>query len=164
MVFFFLVAQDGNAITGGAGWVGAGLLGLVLSWLLMVRMPAWDKLMDTKDKQIQTLIETRDKLFEKIADGHSKQLEAITVACDERMQLMAKNHDEAFALAEKDRRTDFQATLERIVTHCQRESDLMKKMLERDLAESNAAVIDLRRVMEELREQFVIKRHEAEGK
>ena len=34
-----LVAQDVSTIGGPAGWVGAGLLGLVLSWVFLVHLP-----------------------------------------------------------------------------------------------------------------------------
>lgn len=37
-----LVAQEGLA--GNAGWAGAGLLGLVLAWLLLLHLPQKDKL------------------------------------------------------------------------------------------------------------------------
>jgi hypothetical protein len=40
----------------GSGWAGAGLLGMVLGWLLLVHLPAKDKmllqLIDSKDKAI----------------------------------------------------------------------------------------------------------------
>lgn len=41
-------------LAGQSGWVGAGLLGLVLSWLLLVHLP-------NKDKQLTTLWESWDK-------------------------------------------------------------------------------------------------------
>lgn len=40
---------DTSSLSGGSGWVGAGLLGLVLSWLTMIHLPA-------KDKQMATLL------------------------------------------------------------------------------------------------------------
>lgn len=47
----FLVAQS-DPISGGAGWIGAGLLGAVLAWLTMVHLPAKDKqLKDILDRQ-----------------------------------------------------------------------------------------------------------------
>ena len=40
-----LIAQGSvDPISGGAGWVGAGLLGAILGWLLFVHLPAKDKL------------------------------------------------------------------------------------------------------------------------
>lgn len=47
-------AQKSDALSGGAGWVGAGLLGAVLSWLLLVHLPS-------KDKQVKELLEGKDK-------------------------------------------------------------------------------------------------------
>lgn len=45
-----VVAADAvDPISGGAGWVGTGLLGGVLSWLMFVYLPA-------KDKQMQQLL------------------------------------------------------------------------------------------------------------
>src|SRR5689334_4997153 len=32
-----------DSLSGGAGWFGAGLLGLVLGWLLLVHLPSKDK-------------------------------------------------------------------------------------------------------------------------
>ncbi|SRR6266446_8977556 len=45
---------DIDPISGGAGWIGAGLLGAVLCWLLLVHLPA-------KDKQIRELIDSHLK-------------------------------------------------------------------------------------------------------
>lgn len=122
-----IVANVASAenLSGGAGWVGAGLLGAVLSWLLLVRMPAWDKQMDCKDKQLQAIIENRDKIIREIAD----------------------NHDKSFAIAEKDRREDFQRSLQTVADHCQREAESIRGVLEKEIAESSAAILDLRRVM-----------------
>ena len=47
-LFTGLVAQM-DGLSGGAGWVGAGMLGAVLGWLLFVYLPA-------KDKQIKDLL------------------------------------------------------------------------------------------------------------
>lgn len=38
------------ALSGSAGWVGAGMLGLVMSWLLLVHLPA-------KDKQMKDMVD-----------------------------------------------------------------------------------------------------------
>lgn len=119
-------AGAGNAIAGSAGWVGAGLLGLVLSWLLLVRLPA-------TDRQTQNLIESRDKMC--------KDMDA--------------NHDSAFALAEKERRSDFQAALKTITDHCDREMATYRDFMQKDLGEVSSAIVDLRRTMEELRELYM---------
>src|SRR5688500_11146399 len=48
----FLVAVA-DPISGGAGWAGAGLLGLVLAWLLLVHLPS-------KDKQLKDFIDAHN--------------------------------------------------------------------------------------------------------
>lgn len=40
-----LLAQAADPLSGGAGWVGAGLLGCCLAWLFFVHLPAKDKLL-----------------------------------------------------------------------------------------------------------------------
>jgi len=56
---------DIDPISGGAGWIGAGLLGAVLCWLLLVHLPA-------KDKQIRELIDSHLKAEkEQRADFHA---------------------------------------------------------------------------------------------
>ena len=57
LIALLLLAQ-GEPISGGAGWVGAGLLGSVLAWLLLVHIP-------NMDKQIMTLIADCDAHNEK---------------------------------------------------------------------------------------------------
>jgi hypothetical protein len=49
-----LLAQAADPISGGAGWAGAGLLGLVLCWLLLKHLP-------DKDRQINNLVEAKDR-------------------------------------------------------------------------------------------------------
>lgn len=53
----YLLVSQTDPLSGGAGWVGAGLLGLVLFWLLVIHLPS-------KDKQIKELIERQDKILE----------------------------------------------------------------------------------------------------
>lgn len=60
MLSFYLYsfAQGPSPITGGAGWAGAGLLGLVLAWLLLKHLP-------DKDKQLTELIKIHDERMER---------------------------------------------------------------------------------------------------
>lgn len=124
-----------DSLTGGAGWVGAGLLGLVLAWLLFVRMPAWDKLMNEKDER------------------HTQVIREIT-----------KAHDETFAKAEIQRRADFQVAIttitdshtrnmKNVVDHCEREITTLREINK----ETSAVVVDLRMALEEMREVYLIK-------
>ena len=50
---FSQAAPTVDPISGGAGWVGAGLLGLVLAWLLLKHLP-------DKDRQTALLIAAKD--------------------------------------------------------------------------------------------------------
>jgi hypothetical protein len=67
-----LIAQGGltGADGGWSGWVGAGLLGLVLGWLLYKHLP-------DKDQQITGLISTHHKHLTEIAAQNSAREAAI---------------------------------------------------------------------------------------
>lgn len=68
------IAQDLSAL-GGSGWAGAGLLGLVLLWLLMWHLPA-------KDKQLKELIERHDATTTALVDKHAAAMAAEIARCD----------------------------------------------------------------------------------
>lgn len=67
---FLLLSQSAESLAGGSGWVGAGLLGLILAWLLLVHLPG-------KDKQLKDLLDSRDRLM-------SEQLTAERTSCEKR--------------------------------------------------------------------------------
>lgn len=86
------VPPPGDPISGGAGWVGAGLLGLVLGWLLLVHLPSKDKqlkeLIDAQDKQVGVLVEKFEKALadtrgefrdalDRISERHERQVNAM---------------------------------------------------------------------------------------
>lgn len=143
---------SGSAISGGAGWVGAGLLGLVLGWLLLVRIPAMDKITADKDKQLQVMIEAKDTQQRAIAESRDGLIKEITGSFAGTLKELSRQHDEAFAIAEKDRRADFKNALETVVGNCQRESDILRTMIDKKDAEVTSTVMDVRRTMEDLRE------------
>ena len=68
MTLLMLFAQATDPISGGAGWVGAGLLGLVLMWVFFVNLPA-------KDKLIRDLIADCDKHNGDIVKDFSAQVQ-----------------------------------------------------------------------------------------
>jgi hypothetical protein len=79
-----LLAQQGAApdpLSGGAGWVGAGLLGLLLMWLLLREIPdqrrQYRELLATKDAQITQLIKDKDEAERASRTEHSANLEKI---------------------------------------------------------------------------------------
>ena len=63
MSIALILSQTVDPFSGGAGWAGAGLLGLVLGWLLLVHIPA-------KDKQIKDLIKDFTDQLKLSNDAH----------------------------------------------------------------------------------------------
>ena len=82
-ILFAMLPAQGEPLSGGAGWVGAGLLGAVLCWLLLKHLPDKDKqlekLLTTKDDQMRELLASRDVLME-------SQLTAERESCEKRHQ------------------------------------------------------------------------------
>jgi hypothetical protein len=84
MVFaslFFAQASGGVAvdpISGGAGWLGAGLLGAVLAWIFFVRLPANDKqtkeLLDLHSRERETDRTSRHNLASVFQEALNKQI------------------------------------------------------------------------------------------
>jgi hypothetical protein len=70
LIVFAQAATPPDIISGGAGWVGAGLLGSVLGWLLFINIPA-------KDKQIAGMIESRDALVKEMAASHQEAVKSM---------------------------------------------------------------------------------------
>ena len=70
------VLADLDPVSGGAGWVGTGLLGSVLCWLLLKHLPDQTRqlreLTEAKDKQIETLIAAKDKAVAEMTAAFSK--------------------------------------------------------------------------------------------
>lgn len=65
-----LLGENLEAISGGGGWVGAGLLGAVLSWLLFVHLPR-------KDKQLEDFNKGKDELLKSLitdCDKHNSEI------------------------------------------------------------------------------------------
>lgn len=63
----FILSQSNDPISGGAGWVGAGLLGSVLVWIFFFHLPA-------KDKQLKDLIDSCDKHTKEITETLTGEL------------------------------------------------------------------------------------------
>ncbi len=66
-LWYALQAQTGvDPLSGGAGWVGAGLLGCILAWLLLKHWPASDAAREQFWKDHNKHVET---LTQKFVDG-----------------------------------------------------------------------------------------------
>lgn len=149
LCFTRVLAQVPDPLTGGlasGGWASAGLLGMVLGWLLIIHLPA-------KDKQIKELVESKDVLvqgitekhgsvvkdafgkMQAIGEGKDKQIQGILEQQWTTVQTMTKDHKEVIretAATHKEemaRVTDyFQRQTSNIVTALQ---DLSEKVDER---------------------------------
>jgi hypothetical protein len=79
-----MLADVIDPLSGGAGWIGAGLLGAVLTWLFFMHLPSKDKqlreLTEAKDKQIEGLIASKDKatdvLLVQFRAAHDKAIDS----------------------------------------------------------------------------------------
>jgi hypothetical protein len=81
-----LLAQTLEPLSGNAGWVGAGLLGALLAWLLLKHLP--DKDRQTREltagftEQVTAIRkEFREALFV-LLDHHSKQVAELTAVIE----------------------------------------------------------------------------------
>ena len=74
-----LIAQSPDVLAGGAGWAGAGLLGLVLSWLLLVHLPA-------KDKQLKEIIDQHYAESGRQRADFGEQLDRIARHCETELE------------------------------------------------------------------------------
>lgn len=136
-MFVILAADTVDVLSGGAGWVGTGLLGSVLAWLLFAHLPA-------KDRQVKELIDGRDALVRDQAIRHRDQIKD-----------MVAQHEASFALAEKDRRADFQGALKIVVDHCDKEVAMLREFMARQMSETTAALNDVREGLEGVREAYL---------
>ena len=74
-----LAADLADPVTGGAGWAGAGLLGLVLAWLLFKHLP-------DKDKQLSGLMDRHDASQKELSATFTNALKEVTQHCKDELQ------------------------------------------------------------------------------
>ena len=82
----FLLWCQVDPLAGGAGWAGAGLLGLVLSWLLLRHLPEKDRqakeINDKNDLKITAIISSfRDEMREN-REEFKIALQAMLLHCE----------------------------------------------------------------------------------
>ena len=94
-----LPLASADSLSGGAGWAGAGLLGLVLAWVLGKQIPDERRdrrdLLTAKDAQITSLIESRDKLAEKMSANAREAVQAVSSDNKESIREVIAAHREA---------------------------------------------------------------------
>lgn len=116
------VQQSPDPISGGAGWVGAGLLGLVLGWLLLKHLPA-------KDQQVKDLVEAKDKQSKDKDDAHAAMLTSMWLKHREQL---AEFVAEAQRLT-VEQRNEFRHTLQMVIDHCQRDGEAQTTAIVKEL-------------------------------
>lgn len=138
MYSIVLVAQAPDPISGGAGWVGAGLLGLVLSWLLLKHLPDKDKqikemmsihdnIQTNKDTQIQTIVNSNQSALKDLWEKESTAIRELTASSQKSIETIAsaftKNIDTLVA--------SNQRAVDAVTAHCQSELDRVFELVVR---------------------------------
>lgn len=100
-----LIDASAPDIFGGAGWAGAGILGLVLGWLLLKHLPSKDQqlkeFIDAKDKALLALSQACDTerraaredfraSLEQISSHHESQMNALVEALHREIDALAQ--------------------------------------------------------------------------
>ncbi len=84
-----LLADDpiSSTLGGGAGWVGAGLLGGVLAWLLFIHLPGKDKqlkdFIDSKDKQVTDLHQRNWEMLQQLTKDYKEGMKDVALHCEQ---------------------------------------------------------------------------------
>jgi hypothetical protein len=121
-----------DALGGAPAWVGTGLLGSVLGWLLFLHLP-------NKDKQIAGLIESRDAAMKALAADYRASLMDLT---------------NRFIETDKERRDDYKQSLQVVVNHCEKETAMTNDAIRKDLGEMSSLAASLRQLVDELRAEI----------
>lgn len=106
MLIAFVVAQATPDPLSGAGWVGAGLLGAVLSWLMFRYLPA-------KDQQISKIIETKDGQFDSLLKSQELEREKDRSERHDRNNAFQKSINDLYVQHSVEAEKDRQAFLQR---------------------------------------------------
>lgn len=77
LTMLIILAQSAppDSVVGNSGWASAGIVGLVLSWLLFVHLPA-------KDKQIERLIDSFRQELKEERQANQTNCQAIVNGLD----------------------------------------------------------------------------------
>lgn len=112
-----------DPISGGAGWVGAGLLGAVLSWLLLKHLPEKDKYIKDIIKEhgdsINRVTEKHETAVKLSAEKHAAAVEALAIKTENIISRVADKHAQAVDTMTK----TFTVSLDTVVVHCKEEMD-----------------------------------------
>lgn len=107
--------QPADPLSGGAGWFGAGLLGLVLGWVFFFHLPA-------KDKQLKELFEGKDNQVKELIAGFAAEREKDRVTRHEQSEMFQRAIAQICA--------EFKADMQGERASCERRNDMMAKAIE----------------------------------
>ena len=81
-----IFAQTTDSLSGGAGWIGAGLLGAVLSWLMLKHLP-------DKDKQVYEFIRRQDEHTIAMASKFAEALREQRIDFKDALRILSDQND-----------------------------------------------------------------------
>lgn len=120
-----LLAQAADPVSGGAGLFGAGLLGLVLGWLLLRHLPE-------KDRQIERLVNSKDESLKEIQAENRKEMAAISLQ---------------FAGLMRERSQDYKDTLTQILAQHRESNQLISDAMTREFKLINSTMENIQEVI-----------------
>jgi hypothetical protein len=95
MFFLLLIAQSSAAaateLGGGAGWVGAGLLGVVLWWLAFYHLPARDKQLGDMTMLMLNEIKAERQRSDDLHDKRDQHIDRLSAACHATQKTLAED-------------------------------------------------------------------------
>lgn len=134
-----LVATASDPIAGGAGWVGAGLLGAVLMWLCWKHLPDKDKFIKEQQAAHDAQQAVKDERVERIINSH------LVVEAAQR---------DVHAKLEREQRAEFRATLDQMLDHNRRQVEGLGNALRADLQALKVVIESLEGIVQLLADQY----------
>lgn len=115
-----------DALGGASGWVGAGLLGLVLAWLFGKHLPDKDRQLSDKDRLLREMLEAKDAALKAAMEDKDRQIALLLDHKWQAIMALSADHKEAVkALA-----AEFRAVTVELSRHCDQEIDRLVKLIE----------------------------------
>jgi hypothetical protein len=128
-----LVAQVADPISGGAGWVGAGLLGCVLGWLLFVHLPAKDKQITAIFGHLDEATERKDKRLDEQRGEFLRTLSEMSVSFKAEAKAEREACEKHFGTLAESMNSAFKALSEQLAAHAARNqqwAEILKREIE----------------------------------
>lgn len=121
----WLLLAEVDPISGTAGWAGAGLLGAVLSWLLLRHLPA-------KDAQLEKLIKDKDDRIDALVKEHRETVREVI-----------QHHTDNAVRA----RDDFRTILNSVIQHCEKEVTGMATVMREEFGALDTSIANLAKAL-----------------